>query len=196
MKAVINFGRLNPPTIGHRKMAKQMDDLAIKLDADAILLLSSSCDPKKNPLPFDNKVKFVEDMINDLDNTTVSKDQAANLYQALSIIYKMGYKVCYLFGGSDRVKEFQTAKKYNDIKEFNDRLKENEYFKFDKLEIELAGQRDDNSLDKTEQASASLLRQCVKDLDYERFAQYAGTQTLTEEMFEDVAYYMGISLSD
>jgi len=187
-KVVMNFGRLNPPSIGHRKLARIMRETADSIDADAIMYLSSSYDGKfspkpaknkdentqyKNPLSFESKLKYVNDTVSDL--VQVSSTKAGTLYDALALVYRQGYKECYLFGGDDRADDFERAKTYNGKKD----VPENKYFNFNTLEIISAGKRSEASDDIEEQASASLLRQCVKDLDYDRFEKYAGTESLT-----------------
>jgi len=194
-RAVINFGRLNPPTIGHVKLARVMAEAAEALDATPLLFLSNSYDgiqsgkskpPYKNPLPFSSKIKYCKDGIGEYVNIIDSR--VMNLYDALAEVYRAGYTECYLFGGDDRADDFDKVKSYNG----SEKLRDNQFFDFKILEVINAGKRDENSNNVEEQASASLLRKCVVDLDYERFEQFAGTKTLTEEMFEEVALEMGI----
>ena len=51
------FGRMNPPTTGHEKL---MNELAKKSGKNSYkVFLSQSQDKKKNPLPYQEKVKMV-----------------------------------------------------------------------------------------------------------------------------------------
>ena len=50
------FGRMNPPTIGHEKL---LNSLAMKAGKNPYrIFLSQSEDPKKNPLPYQMKIKI------------------------------------------------------------------------------------------------------------------------------------------
>jgi len=192
--AVLSFGRLNPPTIGHVKMAKFMLQKATKLNGQALLYLSHSYDGKdsgkfksekcKNPLSYDKKLQFVRDAVDQY--VTVVESDALTMYDVLPELYEQGYNEVYIIGGDDRQDDWERIQKYNGNKS------NPKYFEFDKLENLSAGARDESSNDPTEQASASLLRQCVKDLDYDRFEQFAGTESLTEEMYDELLYQMDI----
>ena len=50
------FGRLNPPTIGH----KQLLDTVASEGGDYKIFVSPSQDPKKNPLDYSTKIKFIK----------------------------------------------------------------------------------------------------------------------------------------
>ena len=58
--AVFSFGRLNPPTIGHGKLADVVAKAAAKLGAEPRMYLSHTQDAKKNPLSYDMKVKYAQ----------------------------------------------------------------------------------------------------------------------------------------
>ena len=57
---VISFGRMNPMTNGHEKLATKLKSEAQKRHGDAMLYLSHSTNPKKDPLDFNTKVKFAK----------------------------------------------------------------------------------------------------------------------------------------
>ena len=54
------FGRMNPPTIGHGKVFEALSKKAGRNPYR--IFLSQSQDPKKNPLPYTDKVKAVRKM--------------------------------------------------------------------------------------------------------------------------------------
>jgi len=194
MKIVIAFGRLNPPTIGHVKLAQFMKSEADKLKAKTGLFLSQSYDgvnsPKfkadkcKNPIAYNRKLEFVQDAMGDI--VTVRNSNAKTMYDVLHECYNDDFTEVYIVGGDDRQEDWDRIRKYNGDE------KNLRFYKFDKIEVLSAGARNEDSDDPTEQASASLLRQCVRDLDYEKFEKYAGTRTLTEEMFDELLYEMNI----
>ena len=59
-QVVVSFGRMNPMTNGHEKLADKIKAEAKKRNADAKLYLSHSTNPKKDPLDFNTKVKFAK----------------------------------------------------------------------------------------------------------------------------------------
>ena len=56
-KIVLAFGRMNPPTFGHEKLVQKGEAEAQKAGASFRLYLSHS-QGKKDPLSYDEKVKF------------------------------------------------------------------------------------------------------------------------------------------
>ena len=54
--AVLAFGRMNPPTIGHKKLA----DAVAAQQGDPFIFLSQSQKPQTDPLDFNTKVKFAQ----------------------------------------------------------------------------------------------------------------------------------------
>ena len=54
--AVLAFGRLNPPTVGHAKLVNTIESF----DGDHYLFLSQSQKPKTDPLDFPTKLKFAK----------------------------------------------------------------------------------------------------------------------------------------
>jgi hypothetical protein len=49
------FGRMNPPTIGH----KQLLDTVARVGGDYKIFVSQTQDKKKNPLDYQTKIKFL-----------------------------------------------------------------------------------------------------------------------------------------
>ena len=58
--AVVTFGRMNPITVGHEKLVNKVVAEASLRKATPMVFLSHSSDSKKNPLPYNNKVKFAQ----------------------------------------------------------------------------------------------------------------------------------------
>ena len=54
------FGRFNPPTIGHEKLFDTLKKVA--RSGVYRIYSSKSVDPKKNPLQFKEKIKFIRKM--------------------------------------------------------------------------------------------------------------------------------------
>jgi predicted nucleotidyltransferase len=103
---VFAFGRMNPITSGHEELVKGLAKAAKKYKADAVLYLSPSHDPQKNPLKFLDKVKFAKaafPQVRVSDNPMVK-----NPYQAILDAIDDGYKRIYMAAGEDRISSFET----------------------------------------------------------------------------------------
>ena len=57
-KAVVTFGRMNPPTVGHQKVVDKVKAEATKQGAKPYVYLSHSLDKKKNPLEYNTKLNI------------------------------------------------------------------------------------------------------------------------------------------
>jgi len=139
---VVSFGRMNPITVGHEKLIDKVTSEAARRKADPMVFMSHSQDAKKNPLSYDDKVKFAKKAF----GNTIQKSNAKTIIDiAKSLTGK--YKNFVMVVGSDRVDEFQKMlTKYNG-KDFN----------FENIEIVSAGERDPDA-EGVEGMSASKMR--------------------------------------
>lgn len=162
-KVVVSFGRFNPLTNGHEKLADRLIKEASKRNALPILFTSSSQDPKKNPLQFKDKVKLMKKAFPKL---LVSTDSSLkNLFQIAGELSDEGVKEFTLVVGSDRVNEFKKALgKY--VGATTGALQLN----FDKFEVVSAGERDPDA-DDVSGMSASKMRKLVADGNEKEFAK-------------------------
>ena len=62
-KAVITYGRFNPPTMGHEVMFKKIITTAKANGADAFIIVSHTQDKKKNPLSPSEKMNIIRNMV-------------------------------------------------------------------------------------------------------------------------------------
>ena len=110
-KAVITFGRMNPPTVGHEKLVNKIVSTAISEKGTPLVYLSKTQDAKKNPLTYDQKIKYAQAFFG---KRLVVKSPAKTIIEVAKEIQKTGFKDLVLVVGSDRVKEFETLlNKYN-----------------------------------------------------------------------------------
>lgn len=160
-KVVFTFGRMNPPTIGHEKLVKKVQDVARSNGADARVYLSHTSvqdDPKnkKDPLNYRQKIKYAKKAFGNI----VIQSQSKTVFQIMSELEKGGYTDVVMVVGSDRVPEFKKLlNKYNG-KEYN----------FDSISVVSAGERDPDATG-VEGMSASKLRAVAKEGDFDTFKQ-------------------------
>jgi len=172
--AVMAFGRMNPPTIGHKKLV----DTIKGLPGDPYIFLSQSQKPKTDPLDFQTKLRYAKFFFPDL---TIGNPEVKTIIQALQKINTLGYKNLIYVAGSDRVQSFEELiNKYNGV-EYN----------FDSIKVVSAGERDPDA-DGAEGMSASKMRAAAANGDFDSFAQGVPNQELAHEMFAAVRKGMGI----
>jgi|TARA_R110000822_G_scaffold1367_4_gene6369 hypothetical protein len=153
-RAVVAFGRMNPPTVGHEKLAKKISDEARKRKAMPHIYLSHSQDKKKNPLNYNDKIKYVRKAFGKM----VTKSSARSIIEVFKELEKMGHTEVVVVAGSDRVNEFNSLlQKYNG-KEYN----------FEKIEVISAGERDPDS-EGVDGMSGTKLRDLAKSGDFDTF---------------------------
>jgi len=152
---VFSFGRLNPPTIGHEKLANAVKMAAQKLGAEPRMYLTHTQDKKKNPLPYDLKLKYAQAAFGPL----VTASDANTIIKVLAELNKQFTDMVFI-AGSDRVAEFE--------KLFNDYNGKGEY-DFRTIRVISAGERDPDS-DGVEGMSASKMRELATAGNLEGFA--------------------------
>ena len=142
------FGRFNPPTAGHMKLADRLKSVGQR--DDVFIYTSHSSDPKKNPLTFAQKRKFMNAMLP--RGVKVARSDARNVFDVANDLYSQGYREVKMVVGSDRIQEFQNLlKKYNGVKARHG------YYNFQSIEIVSAGERDPDA-EGIEGMSASKMR--------------------------------------
>ena len=153
-KMVFTFGRMNPPTIGHEKLANKIKDVARKEKADARIYLSHTNKPNTDPLSYNDKIKFAKKAFG-----IAYKSNAKQIFQIAKELFGQGYTDVIMVVGSDRVEEFQgLLNKYNDKGDYN----------FDSIKVVSAGQRDPDAKG-VEGMSGTKLRNLAKDGDQKTF---------------------------
>ena len=156
----IAFGRFNPPHIGHQKL---MDMAASgSEDGDYIVVPSRTQDPKKNPLDADTKISYLRKMFPQHSEKIVNDAQNKTIFDVLKKAHMDGYTNVKIYGGNDRVKDFQKIS--ND---YNGKL-----YQFDNVEVIDAGKRDKKSKSKVERAEASSQRKFAAEGDFESFKSF------------------------
>ena len=154
-QVVVSFGRMNPMTNGHEKLADKIKAEAKKRNADAKLYLSHSTNPKKDPLDFKTKVKFAKKAFGPMVQNSIARTiievakELSGKYDDLIVVV-----------GSDRIPEFKTLlNKYN-----------GKDFTFKTIEVVSAGERDPDA-EGVSGMSGSKMRGFVTSDDFNSFKQ-------------------------
>ena len=154
---VMTFGRFNPPTIGHQWLFQQMLNIATRERAVGLVFTSHSQDVKKNPLPYDQKCKWISKLLP--KGLKLVKTKARNLQEILTELKPKQFRKLILVVGDDRTEGFAWVQKYK------------EDFGFQTVDIRSSGARSGAS--KIESASATAMREYAKQDDYGSFREYS-----------------------
>lgn len=172
---VFSFGRFNPPTTGHEKMIKAASSIAKAQGADLKIFPSQSQDPKKNPLSFTDKVKFMRKMFRSYAKNIVADKSLKTTFDVVSKLHSMGYTRVTMVVGGDRVAEFdKLLNKYNGVEGRHG------FYEFENgVEIKSAGNRADPDSDEAKSMtadamSASVLRKLAADGHFDDYVDENG----------------------
>lgn len=173
--ASLAFGRMNPPTIGHKKLV----DVVASQPGDPFLFITHTQKPKTDPLDFQTKLKFATKFF---PNVTVGDSEVNTIIKALQKIESMGYTSITYVAGSDRVEDFKNLiTKYNS-KDYN----------FNNISVVSAGERDPDA-DGAEGMSASKMRAAAMSDDFDAFKQGVVDQSLANQLYDAVRKGMGLT---
>ena len=107
----IFVGRFNPIHIGHLNTIKFISDETRKKNGTAYIGMSNSHDNDKNPLTFNQKVKYVKLAVRPFKNIEVSEEPAYSIYDYVRDLcyqcHEDGGGEVTLFAGSDRIPQYE-----------------------------------------------------------------------------------------
>jgi len=188
--ALFTFGRFNPPTIGHEKLLKKVASVASKNNADFFIYASHSESPTKDPLPYAKKIAYMKKMFPKYSSNIIASATDKTPIDVAVSLHKKGYTSCIMVVGGDRVKQFtELLSKYNGVEARHG------YYKFNKLEIVSAGERDPDSEGVTGM-SASKMRAAAASNDFNSFSKGLPKGFGDgKKLFDDVRMAMGVKES-
>jgi hypothetical protein len=177
------FGRMNPPTIGH----KQLLDTAKSVGGDYRIFLSQTQDPKKNPLDYQTKINFVKEMFPEHADNVVDDGGLNTVVKVADWLYNNGYKNATFVAGSDRLEAMkQLLTTYNGVEG-----KAHGFYKFEVLNFKSSGDREDGA-EGVAGVSASNARAAAANGDFEAFKESTGAGELAQSLYDAVRQGMGI----
>lgn len=181
------FGRMNPPTIGHGKL---LDVLSQKSGSNPYrVFLSQSQDRNKNPLKYQEKIKFARKLFPKHARSIMLNKKVNNPMAAASALYDEGFINLVMVVGSDRLNEFDIL-----LKKYNGKKSTHGFYNFKSIKVISAGERDPDS-EGVEGMSASKMRGFAKDNDFVSFSQglpKAVSNPDAKKMFNTIRKAMGL----
>ena len=186
---VMAFGRMNPPTIGHLKLADKVKSIA---GSNPYRIYLSQTTGPKDPLPFPKKVAYAKKSFGTKHAKSIMADKSVKTFiQAAQKLNEEGYTQLIMVAGSDRIQEFQRL-----LDTYNGKpdKKGNVVFDFtDGVKVISSGERDPDSADPTEAISASVMRKAAQDGDFDTFKKGSPLKELdAKKMYLDVRKFMGV----
>ena len=188
--AVFAFGRFNPPTIGHQKLIELVQAQAKKVNGKGFIFLSHSQNAKRDPLSFDQKLAYLQTLINDPD-LEIGHSEANTVIKALQVIQAQGRTRVIMVAGSDRVMEFDKL-----LKQYNGKpdQKGNELYNFDFVDVISAGERDPDA-EGISGASASKAREFAQNDDFANFSKIVMGGTKSKTIYQMIQNAMGVKVA-
>lgn len=188
--AVMAFGRMNPPTIGHEKLVNRVKEISRDYKAPHHVILSHTTDAKKNPLHPANKLKHAKRFFPDANIELATKEMPTFLHHAQRL-NAAGHDHLVMVAGSDRLDEYERLlHHYNGESDKNPRA----LFHFKKIEVKSAGHRDPDA-EGAEGMSASKMREHAKNNNFSEFKKGVPSHVAdkhAKELFDHVRQGMGL----
>ena len=202
---VFAFGRFNPPTGGHEVLINKVMQEASANNADFMIFASTTSEPKKNPLKFKDKIKYLKKFF---PRAKFSTDPSIkDPYHATLVLCSKGYKNIIMVAGSDQVANYSSIAKQKGRSSRDGKMS----YSFDTFVIKQAGEERTSKpkikdiIEKVKKGehidpktiSASLLREAVVDSEsnFEVFkAMLPASVDLStaKSMYNDIRVGMGL----
>ena len=175
------FGRMNPPTIGH----KVVFDTMKAQGGDMKIFVSQSQDNKKNPLNYSQKIDFIRKLHPSYANDVVDNSNLNTAWKVASYLYDQGYRHATFVGGEERRKMYESLKKYNGEEGPHG------FYDFETFDFESTGERDEEASG-IEGISATKARAYAAEGNLEKFAEATGAGENAEDLYNAVRQGLGI----
>ena len=185
--AVLAFGRMNPPTVGHAKLVDKVKEVAKEVGGSHHVVISHSQDEKKNPLSAQDKLKHAKRFFPDTNLSTSDKEHPTFLQHAAKL-HKAGATHLHMIAGSDRVDEYKTK-----LAQYNGTHK-GALYNFKHITVHSAGERDPDA-EGVSGMSASKMRGHAENGNFKEFKKGIPKHVAPEhakELYHDVRKGMNL----
>lgn len=177
------FGRMNPPTIGH----KQVFDTLKRVGGDFKIFLTQTQDKKENPLGYEEKINFLKNIFPEYAGNIVEDKRLNTIGKVASYLFDQGYSHVTFVAGDDRLESLgKVLKDYNGVEG-----KAHGHYNFKTIDLKSSGAREDGAEGVTG-ISASKAREAAANGNLEEFANRTGAGQYSEPMYNAVRQGLGI----
>lgn len=157
------FGRLNPPTRGHEMLLNKLAKAAGKNPYR--IYLSKSNDPKKNPLSYNDKIKFSRKMYPKHARQIIKDTTITNVMDIATKLYNDGFVNVVMAVDGPRSREFDIL-----LNKYNGQKARHGFYNFKSIKFINVGERNDSS-EGIDGVSATKQRKAAKENDFVAFSQ-------------------------
>lgn len=181
------FGRMNPPTIGHEMLLNKLAAAAGKNPYR--IYLSKSNDPKKNPLSYNDKIKFARKMFPKHARQIIKDNSIVNLMDIASKLYDDGFVNIVMAVDGPRSREFDIL-----LNKYNGKEARHGFYNFKSIKFINVGERDASS-EGIDGVSATKQRNAAKENDFVAFSQglpKSASNADSKALFNAVRVGMGL----
>lgn len=177
------FGRMNPPTMGH----KQVFDTMKAQGGDMMIFLSQTQDKKKNPLDYQTKIKFVKEMFPQYADKVVDNAGLNTIVKVAAYLHTKGYNAATFVAGSDRLEDLSALlKQYNGVEG-----KAHGFYNFESLDFVSSGDREDGA-EGVSGVSATRAREAAANSNFDEFKEATGAGQYAEPLYNAVRKGLGV----
>jgi len=162
-RAVMAFGRMNPPTTGHEKLMHAVHKEAKRQGASAHVIASHSHDKEKNPIHPHKKLGYLKKVAPKGVNVSVSSKEHPTLLHHASRLHAAGHDHLTVVAAGDREKEFHSL-----LHKYNGKKGSHGHYNYKSIKIHSAGKRDPDA-EGTEGISGTKMRAHAKSNDHKSF---------------------------
>ncbi len=179
-----SFGRFNPPTVGHMKLAAKMK--SVSKGHDVKIYTSHTTGDVKNPLTNAQIRKFMNPMLP--RGINVSSTTARTVFDVVVDLYNDGYRMIQMVVGSDRIREFDNLlKKYNGVKARHG------YYNFKSINIISAGERDPDAAGDVGMSASKMRQMASMSQEKEFIDALPKGYRLGKQLYKAVQKGMGVT---
>lgn len=157
------FGRMNPPTIGHEMLLNKLANAAGRNPYK--IYLSKSSEPKKNPLSYNDKIKFARKMFPKHARQIIRDNKIKTVMDIATTLYNEGYTNIVMAVDGPRSREFDIL-----LNKYNGEKGRHGFYNFKSIKFINVGERDSSS-ESIAGVSATKQRNAVKNNDFIAFTQ-------------------------
>ena len=162
--AVFAFGRFNPPTIGHEKLIKKVQQVADKVNGKAYIFLSHTDGTAKDPIDFTTKLSYLRQHFQSDPKLSFGDIRANTIIKVMKVLEQEGRTKVIMVAGDDRVMQFK-----NLLNQYNGKPTKagNVEYTFDSVDVVSAGQRDPDADDVTGVSASKARELAMKGQEHE-----------------------------
>jgi len=181
------FGRMNPPTIGHKKLLDTMKSVG----GEMRIFVSQSQDPKKNPLSYSEKISFMRKLFPEYSKDIIEEPTLNTLPKIAEYLNNNGYDHATFVAGSDRIDDMKKMLEAYNGKTEGKKGPLATTYKFETLDFVSSGEREDGG-GGVSGISASGARAAAASGNFEEFVQTTGAGEAAKDLYNAVRNGMGI----